>query len=356
LGLLPREEATVLVRDFITSLRNRHTNVGRARAALVSVRIAKDLSDISLLDQLQNVLTRLPTDSFEPRERAILLIAQAMNAFHRRDMITSNRAASTACELLRQTGGENSTLASITMGLGVIAMAEGDYVRAIPPLKLAAEVAKRLGNESVAVTAAGNLAACYYRIGSYDAQKEWALIARRSHSEWTESFDGVKSAWLLGMALAHLGDTQEAREALGLIHSEITHCGAGWEVQFGWFFCADLLWLLGEKAQAMKAASKAIAQAGRPASLGLTGHFSRWSALVAARDGSCKEQLEILLGLRQRRDYLDSLDRAELDCSVVYLRKKLGLGTEEYERDLEAALTSLPDACPRHFRILGLLS
>jgi DNA-binding SARP family transcriptional activator/tetratricopeptide (TPR) repeat protein len=356
LGLLAPDEAADIVKQFITMFRNRHTHAGRARAALGAAKVARDLWDMDLFDQLQAALARLPTESFEPREKSLTLIAEAMTAFYRRDTETSAHAATLACELMKRSGSQDATLVSLNIGLGVIAIAKGDYKKAIEPFEYAANLAKRLGNERLVVMSAANLAMSHLRLGDYRAQYEWALIARKHRNEKTEPFDRVKSAWLLGMALGYLGMTCDANKALETIQSEIERCETRWVAQFGKYLLADMLWLLGKEGWALEAAIEAGAGEGGPINPALIGLYSRWAALVSTKQGTCEKQFHILSGLREKRNRLDALDRVELDCSIMYLCGKLELDTSSYLEEFRRALDDLPPASTRQLEALGLLN
>ena len=355
LGLLPTEEAVAIVKEFISCFRNRTTHIGRAHAALESAKAARDLWDMDLFDQLQDALSRMPKDSFEPREKGIALTAEAMIAFYRRDTRTSVQAARAACELLEQVGSQDATVVSLNIGLGVLAIAEGDYTAAIAPLQAAADLARRLGNERLLVMAAANLGMSYLRLGKYESQREWAQVAWKYKNDRTESFDKVKTAWLLGMASINLGLIAEAKDTLDLIQYEIEHCNARWVAQFGKYFVADLLWFVGRESEALETAVEAGADGESPINPALTGLYSRWAALVSARRGTCARQFRILLELQKKRDRLDALDRVELDCSVIFLCRKMGVDPSPYEYQLRAALCELPPSSIRHLHDLGLL-
>jgi DNA-binding SARP family transcriptional activator/tetratricopeptide (TPR) repeat protein len=355
LGLLRPDEAADIVRQFINTFRNRTTHPGRARAALGSAKVARDLWDMDLFEQLQAALARLPTDAFEPHDKSLTLTAQAMTAFYRRDTQTSAHAAALACELLKQSGYQDATLASLNIGLGVIAIAQGRYNDALAPFQYAMDLAKRLGNERLLVMAAANLAMSHFRLGNYEAQYECAMVARKHQNARTEPFDRVKSAWLLGMALVQLGRITEAKETLLIIESEVARCEARWVVQFGKYFIADLQWMLGRESQAIHLALEAGAGASLPANPALTGIYSRWSALVSSRSGQSATQLELLSSLRERRNRLDALDRVELDCALIYLRRELGLDSKQSEKDFRDGLRELPLAAVNHLKLLGLM-
>jgi DNA-binding SARP family transcriptional activator/tetratricopeptide (TPR) repeat protein len=355
LRLLSSEESTDIVRQFISSFRNRNTHVGRARAALCSVRIAISLCDMDLFEQLQTAIARLPIDTFEPREKAIALIAQAMNAFHRRDTLVSSQAAAAAFEVLEQTGYQDASLASLKIGLGVVAMAEGKYSSAIEPFQDALRLAKRLGNEGLMSMASQNLALAHFRLGDYKAQRAWALTSRESQNDSTLPFIKVISAALLGLAYIKLGPKAEAEKALRVLQAENNRCGVKWVNQFGKYFVADMLWLLGHKREALEMASEAGAGHGVPSNPALIGPYSRWTALLSHRAGGSEKQLASLTEILNRRDRLDALDHAELECAIVFLRRELGMETTPYEEDLKRALKRLPPPCASHLEALGLL-
>jgi tetratricopeptide (TPR) repeat protein len=355
LRLLSRHETLEMVKDFITTFRNRQTHIGRAKAALSSVKLAISLCDMELFEQLQEALARLPIDMFEPREKATALIAEAMNAFHRRDTAASTHAAELAAEVLEKSGNQDATLASLKIGLGVVAMANGDYENAIQPFNSAISVATKLGNDDLISMAAQNLALTYFRMGDYRAQKTWATLARRHQSDSTFTFNRVITAALLGMASVLVGTKAEALVCLDLLQREIENCKATWVAQFGQYYAADMFWLLGRKEEALEMALEAGACSETPKNPALTGQYARWSALVSMKRGTEMKNLESLTTLWESRNRLDVLDRAELDCAVVYLGRHLGLATEQYEQDLNAALTDLPPSCGLHLAALGLL-
>ena len=355
LGLLAPREAAELVKQFIICFRNRSTHEGKARAALASVRMARELSDPGLFEQLQEALERLPIDLFETKEKITALIARAMIAFHRRDTVASASAAQKAKDLLASSGRQDTTLVSVTMGLGVLATASGEYLESIEPFEAAVELAKKIGNEGMACTAAGNLAMSHYRLGNYPEQYRWGMEAHRLRGR-ALTFDRVRSEGLLALAEVCLNKSEDVERRLALLHVEASTCEAAYVRQWGMYFAADINWLLGRKQLALEAAAAAGAGSSGPLIPALTGVYSRWSCLYSLHAGSEKEQLERLRKLRQQKGMLDALDRAELDCALLHLCNAMGLDGGSYERGFREAIAVLPTACKHHLELLGLLA
>ena len=153
----------------------------------------------------------------------------------------------------------------------------------------------------------------------------------------------------------NLGAFGEAEEAIRMTDYETLRCEVKWAAQWGKFYIADILWLLGRHEEAITTAVDAGARAAEPPTPGLAGTYSRWSVLVACREGACERQLRRLEKLRENRERLDTLDRAELDCALVLLTGKLGIRAEVYEKAARNAVAELPVACTQQLRSFGLL-
>lgn len=354
LGILPPTEGSDIVQQFVRGYRGRCTAIGRARAALSSARIARDLCNVPLWNELQEALARLPTETFEPKQKTLTLMAEAMVAFHRRDIETSIAAARAAVRLLEGSGSQDATLLSLTIGLGVLATAEGNYLDSIQPFRYAVSLATKLGNEGQICTAAGNLAMTYFRVGDYENQRTWALCARK-YRDKSVSFDKVRSAGLLAIASTMLDLRKDAEHQLQDLRNEIAPTDPEYVKQWGQYHSADIIWLLGRKKEAFTAAVGAGARDLGPITPALTGSYARWSTKLAIECGNAKEQLAVLLGLRKTRAHLDALDRAELDCALITLCEDLALESSEFVRGFEEALTHLPPASTLHLEKLGFL-
>ncbi len=366
LGLIQGSEAASCVRSFIESYRNRVTPAAQAQAAFSSASIAGVIRDMGLIGDLQVALEEMKQADFEAREQALVLAAKAMTAFHCRDNATSSEALDLACGLFETSGNQNATLASLRIGIGVIAIAEGRYLDALDPLERAHALAKRLGNEWLQMVSSGNLSTVMYRLGNYSSQLTWAQTARKCEPDKVGThglgrndglrFERIRASGLWGLAAANLRKDREAEEAFVSVSRETQGCSLRWVTDWGKFFQADILWLLGRESEALKEAVEAGATQSSPATLALTGTYSRWSAILAQKNHTHKAQLTTLVELRRTATRLDALDRAELDCAIALLCRLLGKGHRAAEVRAKQSLASIPEPCAQQMTRLGLLS
>ena len=238
LGLIHGPEAAGYVRSFIESYRNRVTPAARAQAAFSSASIAGVIRDMDLIEDLQVALEEMKQADFETREQALVLAAKAMTAFHCRDNVTSSEAVQMACGLFETSGNQNATLASLRIGIGVIAIAEGRYAEAVEPLERAYALAKRLGNEWLQMVSSGNLSTVMYRLGNYSAQLTWAQAARKCEPDRVGTqgparndglrFERIRACGLWGLGAANLRNAREAEEAQVCIAREASGSTLKW--------------------------------------------------------------------------------------------------------------------------------
>jgi DNA-binding SARP family transcriptional activator/tetratricopeptide (TPR) repeat protein len=355
LQLIPEDEYRAIAARLIEASLTMRTPAARARAALVGARISDVVRDPVIYNQLASALACVTPGSLTPREEGMVRLARAMSEYFLGETHQSRLSTTEACRFLEAHDTTDSPLAVAYIGLGALACAAGRYEDGLDASKRAYEIAARLDNDPLRVISAGNLALCNNRLGNYAQGKHWAVMTNRFEVGTGNHFQPTRCAAFRGIAAALRHESAEAEEALAALDRSIGKPEPLWVRQAAHFMKADILWLLGRRKEAKRAARGGMELSEEPLVHGMTGYCSRWGALTAAGPETKLRRLENLKRAYSRKPTLDAIDKVEVACSLMLLQERLGLASLGIEAEMRSDLAALPAACANQLRLLGVL-
>ena len=214
--------------------------------------------------------------------------------------------------------------------LGTLNTCEGRYGEAIAHFKHCHGLASRAGIEAIAALMAGNIALSYGRLGDYNLQLEWAT---RAPNAWGADFGGfveVQIAYSKGMSHGMRGRAQDVEYTITALEQRIELNLPPWIEQAWQLWKADLLMLIGHRAEALVAGRLAAARfGGLPLTSSFVGAFDRWLA-VTAQPGKERAEARRLIDTHLNKLHeFDSVDQVEILCAAL---RAAEAGVERYRR------------------------
>jgi DNA-binding SARP family transcriptional activator/tetratricopeptide (TPR) repeat protein len=221
-------------------------------------------------------------------------------------------------ERLRKSGTNNLLTMKLFGVLGTLNTCEGRYDDAIANFLHCHRLASRAGIETIVAAMAGNLALSYGRLGDYNLQLEWA---NRAPNAWGTDFGGfieVQVAYNKGMSYGMLGLTQEVQETISALETRMEGNLPAWVQQAWHLWKADLLMLMGQKAEALAMARLGVTRfGGLPLTSSLIGAFDRWLA-ATSKPGQERIDAKRIIGMHlDKLSEFDSVDQVEILCAAL---------------------------------------
>jgi hypothetical protein len=224
----------------------------------------------------------------------------------------------------------------------------GDYRQAL-------KMATRLGNDTMIATVMGNLGVCLGRLGQYEEQLR---ISSSAPQPWGADFGGfieIQLAYCQALAHAMQGSREKTELVIRKLEDRISSALPPWVAQAWGLWKADLMFLVGNKADAHAIAEMAVqAHAFRLLSPGFAGPFARWLGQMG-RAGSWRARaITCIEGLLVDASQYDALDHVEILCSSLMMGPRVGnAGLRRAE--LSEILGRLPPATIHQLRRLEAL-
>jgi len=221
-------------------------------------------------------------------------------------------------EKLRKRGTTNLLTIKLFGVLGTLNTCEGRFNDAIANFLHCYNLASRAGIETMVASMAGNLALSYGRLGDYNLQLEWA---NRAPNAWGEDFGGfveVQIAYSKGMAYGMHGRMRDVEDTIAALEIRMQQSLPRWIQQAWHLWKADLLMLMGCKAEALAMARFSVTRfGGLPLSSSFTGAFDRWLA-ATSQPGEERTEARQLIGTHlSRLPEFDSVDQFEILCAAL---------------------------------------
>jgi DNA-binding SARP family transcriptional activator/tetratricopeptide (TPR) repeat protein len=356
IGHYSSDQLSGVAEQLLSRAHRSRSRLAQVHAALLAAQHAAVLRSADHICAVLAMLATIPPEQLDIRSQGKLLLAKAVMQYHLRGDEKGMSEALAGAQLLEESGATDTTYSQIENGIGAITCVEGRYSDGISHLRRAFRAAKRLDNDLLMSQAAANLALCYYRIGEAEDHARWATIAFQcSRVLEPGTYDRVNTSahcCLCSMALGRSGDTTRYLSAL---RQEIADAKLPWIRQAAMIYEADVLWLRGDRSQALRAVERMRNQSGKALSIGFVGSFTRWSTLYLVATNREAELRELLESSRDKLDQLDALDRAEVLWSIEYVRRTRGLPFPDVTSQARAILSRLPASCSHQLSQLGLL-
>ncbi len=299
--------------------------------------IASSIRDDALMNE---VSAKIPTNqAVEPCSIAALLMAKAHLAYHARYLDEGEAAAIQARERMTSLGVADSNAAKIEVGIGAFRTARGDYTGAAAQAEKAIAIANKLDNEAIRNMAIANAANCYWRLGAY----ERAIGHASTLNEEADLLAVRIASAAAACSLATMGRSTEALNIVERTDRRMSLSPYPWMVQYWFLERADILWLSGQKAKAMRSAAEGTSGVyGHPLARGNTGAFVRWSAKMRNDDSRLRAVIQSAVTNRSRLDYLDWYEV----CGAIRTTGEAvsGLSETELATEIRKAEAVLPQA------------
>jgi DNA-binding SARP family transcriptional activator len=327
----------------------------RVLAAAVSATACEQSRDPGNSLATRRASSAIPSHGLSPVDSLRLAVARAMLAYQERDIDAAEEELRNAAALSDQHSIRNSLLLQVLIGLGVVAVAKGDYGSATHYFLREYSLARKLDDELSVKRAAANLALCHARLGNLEEQHRWATLCVSVEAVGNDSAYQVTGLGILGLAQAIKGERDHARRTAGELVDGVECFPHPWLRQMAAYYAADILWILDEKERSLVLVRTALrGEYDRPRSKSAAGAFARWVA-VCTRAGKhpyspSREQIECIRKLIRERQRLDAKDAAEVLAAMKLLE---GLPPEQ-NNELGERLGALPPGLLDLFFRLGL--
>ncbi len=127
-------------------------------------------------------------------------------------------------------------------------------------------------------------------------------------------------------------------------------------VQIWHLYKADILWLTGRRAEAIRTAERGFnASSSALLSPSFAGPYSRWVALTCRASNNLTRARNVLQGLVANLEHFDVMDRVEILCSMRFINYFLNAPSPEIDEAIQERVRGLPPAISDHLERLGIL-
>ena len=356
LGASLAEETRSEIPLLTTILRESSDGRTRVAAARTVAHFASIERDASAARELLSLVDEIHRDELDDDTQGQLALTRALLLWITGNVQESYLEAQRAVDALNKKGVANSEAVQLTIGLGTLRMHKGKYADALAHYYHAAEMAKRLGNDTQLATIFGNLAICYGRLGDYEEQLRFSTAAPRT---WGAEFGGLVELQIVycqALSLIVLGRPDEASEVIDDLDRRLRGPLPSWMKQAWLLWKADLLLCAGRSEDASKTAEEAFADMGiRLYSPALAGPFARWLAHTGKSGPNYSAARSAVESMLESLSDFDSLDQVEVICAALTLGLQNETQQSVSEHAIEKRLHDLPYEVVNHLRRVGSL-
>lgn len=340
---------------LIQVIRESEKPAAKARAARVAAYFIRDSRDQQLSKQLLEVVDTISESALEPDGIGQLALARGLLLYGAGQTNASLNVVHSALERLRKLGVANLVMAQLEAGLGNIYCTLGNYEAALTCQEKAFRMAARLGNDALMRSIGGNLILCCSRLGKHDDQAFWLGQLPPAKGAECAVIVEMQIAFFTALTHAHAGRTDLADETITVLDGRLGGAIPRWMAQSWAFRKADVLWLTGRRAEALRVADEELKASSRTLlSLALAGPFARWTALTSRGSTQVDEAKSILRPLTANLDRYDAVDQAEI-LLALYIIESRKTEWDSAIRDelLTEKLLRLPHTVRSQLALLG---
>ncbi|HEU4635120.1 MAG TPA: tetratricopeptide repeat protein, partial [Edaphobacter sp.] len=233
-------------------LRGLPSDADNKTAALTASACAATVAYERDADLAATTLTRL--DQIRPSDWPLMelgrwLLSRAILSYYAGRINECTEAISEAATRLKVEVNPSSLAAEILLGLGALGCAKGEYAEAVTHLMRAADLAKRIGNDTLYCSATTNLALCHGRLKHFEAQIAWAKLAL-ANGRFQGAYNRLQCLYNLARGHAALGHEGEALNAVSALAAASLDSAPVYVDQARYLFCAEANALLARSGQA----------------------------------------------------------------------------------------------------------
>ncbi len=328
----------------------------RARAARVVAYMLASIRDQKLCREIIEVVDRIPEASLDPDSLGHLALARALLLYESGRTAESLAVVEGALNKLRSLGVANLVMVQLQSGLGTISARKGYYEAALSYHEKAFKMAVSLGNDTLITSVAGNLALDCSRLGRHDSQETWLSQIPPSKAEFA-GFVEVQIVYLTALNHIHKNRHDKADEVMTYLESRLVGVIPGWLGQIWSFYKADVLWLMGRRAEALRTAGQELKKTlDHLLSTAFAGPFARWVALTHQGESDPSGAYALLRGLLTNIEQYDAIDQAEILAAARMLQSENDPANNEIEKQLAERLLALPQAARAYLACFGGIS
>jgi DNA-binding SARP family transcriptional activator/tetratricopeptide (TPR) repeat protein len=253
-----------------------------------------------------------------------------------------------AAESLPRSNLASLAAVQVLQGSASVRCSRGEYELALADAMLGHKMALRLGNDAALATAAGNLALCYGRLGSYQAQVDWSEKGLQYLGNRFTGYRDIQLGFARAFGNAMLGRIPAAISALSEAGARIPPTIPKWMRQAWRFERADVLQMLGKRREALIEAAEALEDQELHSNT-VAGPFARWLAHHAIATGEVTAARKRLQEFRSKLEMYDAVDQAEILAAACWLDVHSGISIpaarlRAQHRRLTERLLALPSA------------
>ncbi len=317
----------------------------KARVARVTALLLSAFGNREACRTFLDLVNEISEDGLDPDSIAHITLARAL-LYHEAGLRTESMSiAEVGLARLRELGVANAVMGQLQAGLGSINARRGFYETAIQHHETAFKMATRLGNDTMTRIIAGNIALCFFRLGRYDKQSSWLDRAPRVKDGDFSGFIEVQISYQKAAMHFYYGRREQAQHVIDSMEARLTPTLAPWMLQAWHFYKADLMWMAGRPAEALKQASEELQQNSyRLLSSSFAGAFARWAVLTRHQTGNWERTQQILEQMVSQVEDYDALDQAEILAAMRTAYSEGGSARSSLDERLADKLQALPDA------------
>lgn len=271
------------------------------------------------------------------------------------DLESSLRCITEATNLLNKHKTANSVLASLHNGMGAILTKRGAYADSIAAYYKCYQIADRVGNDPLVLTAIANLTLSYTRLGEYQKAIDWAERALKSKvtNSVRNHFQVIQCTLLSNAMLERSSRVEE------LIHTEkddIARFGSPALSQAWALYSADSYAMIGRVKEARDEGARATTGPNSHVHVECNaGPYARWIARTNHFLGVPEEGRTILERLVAEVESFDAIDQAEILNAKSWLDCRHGKPHPTHLQSMNKKLRALPLAVSHQLRRIGML-
>ena len=355
LGTAFSAEARERIPDLLAVVRDSPVQRIRVQAARVVAYIALHDWNRQVAQQLLGLLCTVDPAGLDEDATGELALTRGLLLYLAGNTLASRDEVDAMTIDFQKRGTANLVAVQLLVGLGTLRAREGDYGQAVCDYQQALRMATRLGNDTVIATIMGNLGVCLGRLGLYDEQLKISSGAPQPWGAECGGFIEIQLAYCQAFSNAMQGSREKTEQVIQELEARATGALPPWVAQAWGLWKADLMFLVGHKADAHAIADMAIQEHEfELLSPGFAGPFARWLGQMGRAGRSRAKAIMCIEELLEEAQRYDALDHGEILCSSLMMSPQTDCAATR-RAELAKILVQLPPAVIDQLGRLGVL-
>lgn len=348
-------EARESIPDLLAVVRDCPVQRIRVQAARVVAYIALHDWNRRVAQQLIELLCAVDSRGLDEDATGELALTRGLLLYLAGNTLASRGEVDAMTIDFQRRGTANLVAVQLLVGLGTLRARDGSYGQAVCNYQQALKMAARLGNDTVIATIMGNLGICLGRLGLYDEQLK---ISAGAPQPWGAEFGGfieIQLAYCRAFAYAMHGSRERTEQVIEKLDERVSGALPLWVDQAWGLWKADLMFLVGNKADAHAIAESVIQEHQfELLSPGFAGPFARWLGQMGRGGHWRAKAIEHIDRLLEQAHQYDALDYGEILCSSLIMSPQSDSAAMR-RAELARILLQLPPAVIDQLSRLGVL-